>query len=260
MRSIAHLRSLAALIALAPFLFDPAVTLEQVPSDDPVPSVPAVVHAPELTPEQLGDSLMTAKRYQAAIEAYKHAPASSASAQNKMGMGYQLMYDLADAARCYQAAIRINPRNASYLNNLGTIYDATKQYSNAERIYRKAIKLDPRNALIRKNLGTAQLAQHKFKQGWETYQAALAIDPQIFADRTSPRVQNPASAEERGAMNYYLAKSCVRAGMIDRAIDYLRAALNEGFTNPKKIAADNEFASLRELPAFQELLAAQEKP
>jgi hypothetical protein len=45
--------------------------------------------------------------------------------------------------------------------------------------------------------------------------------------------------------------------MNDCAIDYLRMALNEGFTNPKKIEADSEFASLRGIPAFDQLLAAQ---
>ena len=58
-------------------------------------------------------------------------------------------------------------------------------------------------------------------------------------------------------MNYFMAKGCVRAGQNDRAIDYLRMALNEGFTNPKKIIADGEFASLRGIPAFELLLASQ---
>jgi hypothetical protein len=58
-------------------------------------------------------------------------------------------------------------------------------------------------------------------------------------------------------MNFYMAKGCVRAGMNDCAIEYLRMALNEGFTNPKKIEADTEFAGLKDLPAFQQLLASQ---
>jgi hypothetical protein len=70
-------------------------------------------------------------------------------------------------------------------------------------------------------------------------------------------VENPATVQERGAMNYYMAKGCVRAGQNDRAIEYLRMALNEGFTTPKKIIADAEFAALRSLPAFQQLLASQ---
>jgi hypothetical protein len=45
--------------------------------------------------------------------------------------------------------------------------------------------------------------------------------------------------------------------MNDCAIDYLRMALNEGFTNPKKIQADGDFAALRGIPAFEQLLASQ---
>ena len=52
-------------------------------------------------------------------------------------------------------------------------------------------------------------------------------------------------------MNFYMAKGCVRAGQMERAVDYLRMAINEGFTTPKKIADDEEFAALRDVPAFQ---------
>jgi hypothetical protein len=45
--------------------------------------------------------------------------------------------------------------------------------------------------------------------------------------------------------------------MNDRALEYLRMALNEGFTNPRKIVADSEFVSLRGVPAFQQLLTEQ---
>jgi hypothetical protein len=58
-------------------------------------------------------------------------------------------------------------------------------------------------------------------------------------------------------MNYYMAKGCVRAGQNERAIEFLRMALNEGFTNPKKIIADSEFAGLRGIPAFEQLIADQ---
>jgi hypothetical protein len=112
-----------------------------------------------------------------------------------------------------------------------------------------------------KNLGSDLLAQHKYEKGWESYKAALALDPKIFEEKKSSlRVANPASLSERGAMNYYMAKGCLRAGLTGRAIDYLRMALNEGFTNPKKIASDSEFAGLRGLPAFEQLLAAQSNP
>jgi tetratricopeptide (TPR) repeat protein len=212
------------------------------------------------TPEEVGDSLMMHQRYQAAIESYKKVKTSSADVWNKMGIAYQMMFDQADATRCYQATLKIDPKNTSVLNNLGTIYDSAKQYGAAEKMYRKALKIDSKSAIAQKNLGTNLLAQHKYKKGWEAYQTALVIDPHIFENNSSPRIDNPSSPQNRGAMNYFMAKGCVRAGMNERAIDYLRMALNEGFTNPKKIIEDGEFASLRGRPAFEQLLAAQNTP
>jgi len=209
------------------------------------------------TAEELGDSLMMHQRYQAAIEAYKKGPRGDAGLWNKLGIAYQMMFNMDQATRCYQASLKIDPKNTHVLNNLATVYDSLKQYGQAERLYRRALKIEPQSALIEKNLGTNLLSQRKYKKGWDAYKAALVIDPLVFEQTGSPRVDNPASVQERGAMNYYMAKGCVRAGHNDQAIEYLRMALNEGFTNPKKIIADVEFAGLRGIPAFEQLLAAQ---
>jgi|HubBroStandDraft_6_1064221.scaffolds.fasta_scaffold04194_6 tetratricopeptide (TPR) repeat protein len=223
-------------------------------SSPPAPKVAGPQFQP--TPEQVADSLMAHQHYQQAIESYQKAPPSS-DVWNKMGVAYQLMFNLVDAARCYQAALKIDPKNSIVINNLGTIYVSLKEYSKAEKAYRKALRLDPKSALVQKNLGTVLLAEHKYQKGWQSYQAALALDPNIFERNNAVRVENPASLQERGAMNYYMAKGCVRAGQTDRAIEYLRMALNEGFTNPKKLASDGEFAALRDMPAFQQLLVDQ---
>ena len=46
-------------------------------------------------------------------------------------------------------------------------------------------------------------------------------------------------------------------GLRPSCIGTLRMALNEGFISPKKIAADQEFAGLHGLPAFEQLIAEQ---
>jgi tetratricopeptide (TPR) repeat protein len=256
-----HNTHLAVLVTAAALALTSVALFSQTPNQpasDTAVTNPVVID-PQFkpTPEQVGDSLMAHQRYQAAIEAYKQAPRNSAEAWNKMGVAYQLMFNVDEATKCYQMALKLNPKDSVVINNLGTIYVSAKQYSLAEKSYRKALKLDPKSALIHKNLGTALLAEHKYKKGWEAYQAALALDPQIFEHSNTVRIENPASVQDRGAMNFYMAKGCVRAGKTDLAIEYLRMALNEGFTNPKKIIADEEFAALRDVPAFQQLLAAQ---
>ncbi len=268
-------RWLPPLALLALFHASPRALLAQSVSPAPsgpvsaqpsaqVPAQPAagsdLAPATPFTPEQLGDSLSVHQRYQAAIAAYSKVTDPSAEVWNKLGIAYQMMFNAKDAIRCYSASLKLNPRSSTVLNNLGTVYDSLKEYGTAERYYRKAIKIDSHSALVFRNLGSNQLAQHKFKKGWEAYQAALKIDPQIFDTRSGASVQNPASAQERGAMHYYMAKGCVTAGNPSCAIQNLRLALNEGYTNPRRIAGDGSFASLRQLPAFQQLIAEQSTP
>lgn len=231
---------------------------ESSPSAGPASATPP---GPPPTPEELADSLYAHKRYQAAIAAYSTIVPPSPSVWNKMGIAYQLMFNTNDAIRCYKNSLKLDPRNAQVLNNLATVYDSLKQYKDAERYYRKALKIDPTSALTLRNLGSNLLTQHKYKKGWQAYREALAIDPQIFQPHSGGvTVQNAASAQERGAMHYYMARGCVSSGNPDCAIQNLRLAINEGYTNPKKLATDGSFASLQELPAFQKMIAAQSSP
>jgi tetratricopeptide (TPR) repeat protein len=227
----------------------------QTPNQVPTP---APAHA-QPTAEQEGDALTAHQRYQAAITAYSKAPEMTADIWNKMGIDYQMMFNSKDAARCYKESLRLDPRNPQVLNNLATVYASLKDYGQAERLYRKALKFDPQSALILKNLGTNLLVEHRYIKGWAAYQQALAIDPEIFSDRGEPSVQDPSSVRERGAMNYYMAAGCARAGETDCALQYLRMALDEGFTTRKKVASDSEFANLRDNPAFKQLLAEQQR-
>ncbi len=238
----------------------PAQASVQSPSPAAPPATEATTpaHIPP-TAEQLGDSLTVRQRYQAAIAAYSKAPEMTATIWNKMGIAYQMMFNSKDATRCYKQSLQLDPGNPQVLNNLATVYASLKEYGQADRLYRKALKFDPKSALILKNLGTNLLVEHKYSKGWQAYQQALAIDPQIFSNHDTPSVDNPSSVQERGAMNYYMAAGCARAGYADCALQYLRLALDEGFTTRKKVANDVEFASLRSNPAFKQLIEEQQR-
>lgn len=223
---------------------------------------PAVATAPtgptgQLSAEELGDLHMARRRYQAALEAYRRAPLDSAQIWNKIGIAEQQLYLMPDAKKSYEMSIKLNPHNPDVMNNLATVYYSMQQYGTAEKLYRRALKMKPRSALIYKNLGTNLLAANKFKKGWGCYQAALSLDPEIFERANLLRIGEPTPTQKRGAMSYYLAKSYVMVGMNDLAVEYLRRAIDEGFTDKKKILADKEFASLHDVSSFQQLLAEQ---
>ena len=61
-------------------------------------------------PEQMGDLLEREGHYQAAIEAYAQVLTPSAVVWNKLGICYQLLYDLKDAERCYKESLSQFPQ------------------------------------------------------------------------------------------------------------------------------------------------------
>lgn len=236
----------------------PTPVLQPVSGDAPHTTLQPLRSDSTLTPEQLGDLQMVRKQYQAAIQVYQGIFPKSASIWNKLGIANQQMYVTEEAKKDYQNALKIDPHNPDVMNNLGSVYYSMKEYGSAERMYRKALKIKPNSALIYKNLGTNLLAADKFKKGWECYQTALTIDPEIFERVNQLRIGEPTPTQKRGAMNYYLARSYARVGMPDLAVGYLRMAIDEGFTDRKKVMADKEFASLRGLSAFERLIAEQQ--
>jgi len=227
----------------------------QAPQPTAQTPAPAASPASTLPPDELGDAMMYHKRYQAAIAAYSRVPEKTAPVWNQMGIAYQMMLNMYDATRCYRESLKLDPRNANVLNNLGTALESLGDYRQAEHMYRKAVQIDPQFALGYKNLATSLMAHRKYKEGRDADARALALDPTIFAPGNSLTVDNPTSVKDRGAMNYYMAIDCARAGQTACALEHLRMAINQGYINVTKVASDSNFAALSNDPKFQQLLA-----
>lgn len=203
--------------------------------------------------------MLVHRRYQEAIDAYKNASDDSYDVWNKRGIAYQMLYDLKDAERCYKQCLRLKPDHSWALNNLGTVYDAQGDFRKSEALYRKALALEPASARIAANLGTSLMIQNKYQEGADVYKRALKLDPDIFDADEGPIAVNGVPLEQRAAMNYYKARDFAQAGFVDRAISYLRKALNQGFTNPAKIIQDSSFDRLHGNSAFKRLLAEHQQ-
>ena len=237
-----------------------ATVLAQNPLLDPAnapgrTSAPAASQPIALSPERRADILMARKMYREAAETYKEGPLDSAVIQNKIGIAYHQMIQTDVAKRYYEHAMRLDAKYPEAINNLGTIYYSKKNYRRAVKLYTRALKLAPNSASIYSNLGTAYFARKNYKLAAETYQKALTLDPDVFEHRGSWGIMlQERSVEERAKFHYYLAKTYAQAGMNDRALLYIRKALEEGFAERKKLMDDPEFVSLRKLPEFQQLL------
>src|SRR5580658_715490 len=214
---------------------------------DPVP--------PPLSSEDRGDVYMARKMYREAIESYEQAPQDSAVVWNKAGIAYHQMLQLDAAMKRYRRAIRLDAKYPEAINNMGTIYYAEKRYTKAASCYKRALKLAPASASIYSNLGTAYFAEKKYKDASQAYDTALRLDPEVFEHHNTYGVLlQERTVDERAKYHYYVARIYAEHGQTDRALQYIRKALEEGFTDRKKLMQDPEFAAMRDMPEFKELL------
>ena len=211
-----------------------------------------------VTPELRGDIFMAKKMYREAVEAYKEGPRDSAVVLNKTGIAYHQMLQLDAAEKYYRLSIRANPHYAEAINNLGTIFYAHKSYRRAVSEYKMAIRITPNSASIWSNLGSGYFARKDYKHAFESYQKALGLDPEVFENRSTQGVLiQQQSVEERAKYHMFLARAYAKAGNDDRALTYIRKAIEEGYKERKKLAEDPDFARLKDLPEFKELLAME---
>jgi tetratricopeptide (TPR) repeat protein len=220
----------------------------------PAPNKPAVV----LTPEMRGDIFMAEKRFREAAEMYQENSKGSAVMLNKTGIAYHQMLQLDVAEKYYRLALRTDPKYAEAVNNLGTIYYAKKSFRRAVNQYKKALRMNPESASVWSNLGTGYFARKDYVHASEAWQQALKLNPEVFESRSTQGVLlQERSVEEHAKFHYYMAQTYAKAGVNDRALQYIRKALEEGFKERKKIEDDPAFAAMKELPEFKELMALE---
>ena len=180
---------------------------------------------------------------------------------NKTGIAYHQMMQFDSALKSYQQAVRLKKDYLEAINNIGTIYYARKNYRRSITYYQRAIKIAPqqeRSASIYSNLGTSYFARKQYKAAADAFQTALTLDPDVFEHRSSFGVMlEERNVEERAKYHYYVAKLYAKNGRNELALQYLRKALEEGFKERKLLEKDPEFAAMRDMQEFKDLLALE---
>ena len=222
---------------------------------------PNVVPHPPITPELRGDIYMARKMYREAIDVYRQGPADSPVLANKIGIAFHQMLALDLAKKNYQRAMKLDPKYPEAINNLGTIYYAEKSYRRSIGYYKKALRYSSPTASIYANLGAAYFARKNYKQASEYYEEALKLDPEVFEHHGNfGTLMQERTVEERALFHLYLAKMYAKSGSDERALIYLRKALEEGVKDRGKIPDMPEFSVLRANAVFKQILLENAKP
>jgi tetratricopeptide (TPR) repeat protein len=192
---------------------------------------------------------------------YRQGPADSAVLANKIGIAFHQLLRLDLAKKNYQRAIKLDAKYSEAINNLGTIYYSAKDYPRAIKYYKRALKTGPASASVYSNLGSAYFSRKDYKTATLCYERALQLDPDVFEHHSNfGTLMMERTVEERATFHLYMAKMYAKSGANERALLYLRKALEEGVKDRGKIPAIPEFAALKADPAFLQLLAENPRP
>lgn len=203
---------------------------------------------------------MARKMYLDAVDMYRQS-GTSPVIENKIGIAFHQMSQLELAKKYYQQAIKMDRNYAEAINNLGTIYYSSLSYNKAIGYFKRSLKCSGPVASVYANLGAAYFGRHDYKNSSTYYEKALRLDPDVLERHSGfgTRIQDR-TVTDIALFHLYLAKTYAKAGSNDRAIIYLRKALEEGLKNRKKLAEMPEFSALKAKPEFLDLLAENPQP
>ena len=233
----------------------------QEPQDVPSARVPKPL--PTATAEELverAETLHVEKDYLDALDYYRAAIAkqNSAVTWNRMGITQLQMGRDDDARKSFEKATKLDKAYPDAINNLGVTYYRKKKYSKSIKYYKKAIEMREAAPAFHSNLGAAYFSKRELTRALFEYKRAYQLDPTVF-ERTSKTgvVVQMSSPADRAEYSYMLAKMFAQAGDLDRSLDYLRKAMEDGYKAIDEVYKDKEFAEVRKDKRFSDLMASK---
>lgn len=169
----------------------------------------------------------------------------SARAYNYLGMAYQQRKEYDQAKASFEKAVSLEPNFAPACNNLGSLYWLNGDYDHAAELFKKAISLAPDLVSAHYNLGNTLLALGRTEEAMPHLLEAFKLDPN-FLDSGSTLVSTAHSKNLGGPEVAFLyAKLFASTGNVDKTVQYLEKAREEGFRDWRRIATEKEFDSVR---------------
>lgn len=229
--------------------------IQEVRPISPLGTVLATSSPQEL--ERLGDEAREQKDFLGAIDYYDAALKKQPTAvlHNKIGMTYLSMSNLSKAKKSLEKSIKLDKTYAEAYNNLGVVFYKMKKFGPSEKNYKKALAIRE-SASFHSNLGTLYVERKEMDRGVLEYRRAMELDPEVFerSSRTgiAARMSSP---EDRARFFYTMAKLYASAGNVEKSLEYLKRAMEDGYPEINKVYKDSEFAELRKDQRFTELMA-----
>jgi len=193
---------------------------------------------------------VAAAYYQAAV----HADRQNPNLYNKLGIVQLQLRQKGSARKNFEQALKYAPKNAPAINNLGAVALVSKKYRPAIGYFKQALALDEGAAATHVNLAEAWLGLGETDRAMTEYARALELDADVLSDNQGGSLLQISSPEQRARIDYLIAKSYMRRGNSDGALDYLNRAKELHYRDLDKVYSDQDFAPLWKDPRLAKIV------
>jgi tetratricopeptide (TPR) repeat protein len=209
------------------------------------------------TAEQNGDLARAHNENALAISFYQTAlrvDRQNAVLYNKLGIAELQLGRRGQARKHFAQAVKFDPRLVSALNNLGAVALLDKRYSPAISYFKQALALDESVASTHLNIAEAWMGLGQIDHAMTEYARALELDADILTDSQGGSIAQVSTPEQRARISFLIAKSYVRRGNLDGALEFLGRAKEGHYPDLAKVYSDPDFAPLWKDPRLAKIV------
>jgi tetratricopeptide (TPR) repeat protein len=204
-----------------------------------------------------GMHLLEQKKYDEAISALKQASilkADSEKAYNFLGIGYFMKKNFAEAQKCFQKTLAINPAYAAAYCNLGNLQFAAGEVDAAVETLSKASAAFDDNVALHFSLGSILLHKGELDQGFAHLKKVMELDPGYLEREKSFSIETSPSDLPRSEIFFRYARLYAATENLEKTLEYLEKAKKTGFVEWERIRHDDAFTRLRDDPQVKSYL------
>jgi tetratricopeptide (TPR) repeat protein len=197
--------------------------------------------------EEKGDLARLHNNNEQAVTYYLEAlriERQDASLYNKVGIAELQIGERSHARKHFQQALKYDPRLSAALNNIGAVALLDKKYKPAVGYFKQALALDELDAPVHVNLAEAWIGLGETDRAMTEYARALELDADVLSSSQDGIVAQIKTPEQRARVSFLIAKSYMKRGNVEGALEYLRRAKELHYPDLAKVYSDPDFSAL----------------
>lgn len=205
---------------------------------------------------QEGDVAFGRKDFYTALIKYLEAVRLNPNSENmfnRLGITYTQLKFYDEAKGAFVRSMELNPKFPYAVNNLGSVFFAQRNLRKAERYFKKAINLKGDEASFHVNLGSLYIERKKPDKAMAEWRKSLALDPDVFSKSSAVSLTGAGNSSPKDR-SFFVARLFAITGNVDLAIENVKLAITQGFSDVEAIEKQHDFDPIRKDPRFEEFI------